>query len=200
MARGTWRRSDAVFDTAGAEPRMVPHDQRPHHLDAGQVGISLVRRLGSGISHDRAVDRRHRFRQAAARPAARPGLPASDRSDPGLRVELQRRQSAGAGLGHDLSLPDGAGAAGQDRSRFPEAGLWQADLEFRLVGEPQGPLRQEPVRGRISRTGQYRRLRPQRAVAHRRLSGAGRRHRLGGLVLPEHARDRVRACGTRSHL
>ena len=48
-------------------------------------------------------------------------LPASDRTDSCLRVELQRRQSAGAGLGHDLSLPHGAGAARQDRSRFPEA-------------------------------------------------------------------------------
>ncbi len=51
------------------------------------------------------------FREGAARPAAAGILPASDRSDPGLRVELQRRQSAGARLGHDLPLPDRAGAA-----------------------------------------------------------------------------------------
>ena len=38
-------------------------------------------------------------------------LPASDRPDSGLRVELQRRQSAGACLGHDLPVPDGTGAA-----------------------------------------------------------------------------------------
>ena len=90
----------------------------------------------------------------------------------------------------DLSLPDGAGAARQDRSRFPEARLRQAHVEFRLVGQSQGPLRQEPVRRRVSRAGQYRRVRPQRAIADRRPSGAGRRHGLGGPVLPEHARDR----------
>ena len=33
----------------------------------------------------------------------------SDRSDPGLRVELQRRQSAGARLGDDFPVPHGAG-------------------------------------------------------------------------------------------
>ena len=41
--------------------------------------------------------------------------------------------------------------------------------------------------------GQHRRLRPQRAAADRRLPGAGRRHRLDGALLPEHARDRRRA-------
>ena len=57
VARRTWRRSDAA-DAPGAQPRVVPHDQRPCHLDAGQVGISLVRRLGPGLPHDRTVDRR----------------------------------------------------------------------------------------------------------------------------------------------
>ena len=69
------------------------------------------------------------------------------------------------------------------------------DGEFRLVGQSQGPLRQKPVRRRVSRARQYRRVRSQRAVADRRPSGAGRRHGLGGAVLPEHARDRHRACG-----
>jgi hypothetical protein len=32
-----------------AQPPMVPHDQRRHHLHARQVGISLVRRLGPGL-------------------------------------------------------------------------------------------------------------------------------------------------------
>ena len=39
----------------GAQPRVVPHDQRPCHLDAGQMGISVVRRLGPGVSHARAL-------------------------------------------------------------------------------------------------------------------------------------------------
>ena len=49
------------------------------------------------------------------------------------------------------------------------------------------------LRGRLPRPGQHRRLRPQRAAADRRLPGAGRRHRLDGAVLPEHAGDRRRA-------
>ena len=84
MARGAWRRSDESDAAPGAQPRVVPHDRRPRHLDAGQVGISMVCGLGPGLSHARAGDRRHRFRQAAARSAAAPGLPASDRADPGL--------------------------------------------------------------------------------------------------------------------
>ena len=35
------------------QPAVVPHGQRRHHLDAGQVGVPLVRRLGSGLSHRR---------------------------------------------------------------------------------------------------------------------------------------------------
>ena len=41
--------------------------------------------------------------------------------------------------------------------------------------------------------GQHRRLRPQRAAAHRRPPRPGRRHRLDGAVLPEHAADRAGA-------
>ena len=52
---------------------------------------------------------------------------------------------------------------------------------------------QQRLRGRLPRARQHRRLRPQRAAADRRLPGAGRRHRLDGALLPEHARDRRRA-------
>ena len=33
-----------------AQRALAPHVQRRHHLDAGQVGVSLVRRLGPGLS------------------------------------------------------------------------------------------------------------------------------------------------------
>ena len=42
-------------DPSDPQPRMVPHGQRPRHLDAGQMGISVVRRLGPGLSHAGAV-------------------------------------------------------------------------------------------------------------------------------------------------
>ena len=54
------------------------------------------------------------------------GLPASDGPNPGLRVELQRRQSAGARLGHDLPAPDEQALRGEARHRVPQACLRQA--------------------------------------------------------------------------
>ena len=120
-------------------------------------------------------------------------LPAPERADPRLRVELRRRQPAGARLGHDLHLPPREGAHGRGRHRLARALLPQAAAQLHLVGEPQGPLGQQRLRGRLPRPRQHRRVRPQRAAADRRLPRAGRRHRLDGALLPEHARDRRRA-------
>ena len=44
-----------------------PHVQRRHHLDAGQVGVSVVCGVGSRVSHPRADARGPRLRQASAR-------------------------------------------------------------------------------------------------------------------------------------
>ena len=70
--------------SAGPEQRMVSHDQRPGHLYAGQVGVSLVCRLGSGVPRHCACDSGHRFRQGPARFDAPCGLPPPERPDPGL--------------------------------------------------------------------------------------------------------------------
>ena len=56
------------------------------------------------------------------------------------------------------------------------------------MGQPQGPSGPQRVRGRLPRPRQHRRVRPQRAAAHRRPPRAGRRHRVDGDVQPEHAR------------
>ena len=124
-------------------------------------------------------------------------LPAPERAAPRLRVELRRRQPAGARLVHHLHVPPGEGAARPGRPRLARAHLPEAAAELHLVGEPQGPLRQQRLRGRLPGAGQHRRLRPQRAAADRRVPGAGRRHRLDGALLPEHARDR-RGAGART--
>ena len=79
----------------------------------------------------------------------------------------------------------GRGRQGVAQEQLPEAAP-----QLHLVGQPQGPLRAERLRGRLPGAGQHRRLRSQRAAADRRLSGAGRRHRLDGAVLPEHAGNR----------
>ena len=84
-------------------------------------------------------------------------------------------------------------AARRGRRRLARALVPQAAAQLHLVGEPQGSHRQQRVRGRLPRSRQHRRLRSQRAAADRRLPRAGRRHRVDGAVLPEHARDRRRA-------
>ena len=54
---------------------------------------------------------------------------------------------------------------------------------------------QQCLRRRIPRPRQHRRLRSQRSAAHRRISRAGRRHRVDDAVRPEHDRDRHRTRG-----
>ena len=152
----------------------------------------------------RADAGRRGLRQAAARSDAAGALPAPERADSGLRVELRRRQSAGARLGDDLHLPPRTGAARPRRHRLARALLPQAAAQLHLVGEPQGPLRQQRLRRRVPRARQHRRVRSQLAAADRRLPRAGGRHGMDGAVLPEHARDLRRAgdgeAGLRRHV
>ena len=82
---------------------------------------------------------------------------------------------------------------GRGRQGLAQELLSEAAAELHLVGQSQGPLGAQRLRGRLPGPGQHRRVRSQCAAADRRLSGAGRRHRLDGAVLPEHAGDRRRA-------
>ena len=93
------RRSVQGEAARAAQPGLAPHAQRRHHFDAGQVGIPVVRRVGPGLPRAGADDGGRGLRQAAARSDAARGLPAPERADPGLRVELRRRQPAGPRLG-----------------------------------------------------------------------------------------------------
>ena len=179
---------------AGAQQRVGPHVQRRHHLDAGQVGIPVVCRVGSGVPHDPAGHGRPRLRQAAARPDAAQRLPASERPVARLRVELRRRQSAGACVGDDAALPVRPGASGwQGRYRVSQVRVFQAAGQFHLVGQPQGSRRRQRLRGRLSRTRQHRRIRPFVAAAHGRLPRPGRRHGVDGVLQPADAAHRGRA-------
>ena len=71
----------------------------------------------------------------------RRALSPPERPDPRLRVELQRRQPAGARLGDALRCTsiEQAARARADR-RVPGASVPQAAAELHLVGQPQGPL------------------------------------------------------------
>ena len=87
-----------------------------HHLDAGQMGISLVCRPGPRLPLCHAVIDRAGFRQGAASSPVRISADASQRRVAGLRMGVRRRQSARARLGGNAGLrerpqPDQAAAA-----------------------------------------------------------------------------------------
>jgi hypothetical protein len=54
-----WLTNTATTPMKGADAscgtRMVPHGEPARHLDARQMGVSVVCRLGSGFSHHRAL-------------------------------------------------------------------------------------------------------------------------------------------------
>ena len=188
------RRQPVGPERAGRAQRpVVPHGRRRHHLDAGQVGVPVVRGLGPGLPLRAAVAGRRRLRQGAGRAAAAHALPAPQRADPGLRVELLRRQPARDGVGGAVRLPARGRDPRRGRPRVPRARLPAAADELHLVGQPQGPRRAQPLPGRLPRPRQHRHLRPLGAAAGRRDAAPGRRHRLDGALLPVDAADRGRA-------
>ena len=108
VARGARRGPGRRQGEQRPEPRLVPHVQQRRDLDAGQVGVPLVRRLGPGLSRDHAGRGGPRLRHAAARAHAGGALRPSERADPRVRVELQRREPAGARVGDAVQLPPAA--------------------------------------------------------------------------------------------
>jgi hypothetical protein len=129
----------------GRNSEWVPHGESAHHLDARQVGVPVVRRLGPGVPYHRSLRSRRGFRPGTARLDATGVFHSSVRSDPGLRVELQRCQSARSRLGDDISVPDRTGLARQRRRRVSRAVVFEADAELQLVGKPKRPVRQESL-------------------------------------------------------
>src|SRR6478735_7657213 len=98
------------------------------------MGVSVVRRLGSGVPHDCAVNSGSGFCKSTAGPVAAGTVYAPNRSDPGVRVELRRCKSAGARVGGTFPIPVRAGPAWQRRFSFPESVFSQAAIELYLVG------------------------------------------------------------------
>jgi hypothetical protein len=78
--------------------------------------------------------------------------------------------------------------------------VFQAAVEFHVVGQSTGPFRQECVRRRFCGSRQHRSFRPHQTVADRRIHRTGGRRRVGGVLLPEHARNRHRARSGRPEL
>ena len=102
----------------------------------------------------------------------------------GLRIRLERRQSAGPRLGLLGSL-QGHEHGGRAAVAVPFFGVPEVADELHLVGEPQGLARQAPLFGRLPGSGQHRRVRPLPSAARRRHS-KGRRHSLDGILLRQH--------------
>ena len=127
-----------------------------HHVDAGQVGVPVVRRVGPRLPLRRAGPRRPGVREVPAAPAVPRVVPAPERRAARLRVGVRRRQPAGAGVGGARGVRDRR----RPRHRLPEPRLRQAARQLHLVGQPRGRRRLEPVRGRLPRPRQHRPDRP----------------------------------------
>ena len=82
-----------------------------HHVDAGQVGVPVVRRVGSRLPLRRARARRSGVREVPADPALPRVVPAPERGARRLRVVVRRRQPAGAGVGRARGVRDRRRAA-----------------------------------------------------------------------------------------
>ena len=80
---------------------------------------------------------------------------------------------------------------GEGDRKVSRTDLSKAAAQFHLVGQSQRRRRAQCLSGRLSRSRQHRRLRPQRAAAHRRPHRAVRRHQLDGHVLSQHAGHRA---------
>ncbi len=107
----------------GRNSRMAARQQRRRHLDARQVGVSLVRGVGPGVPLRGVSDGRRGIRQGPARAADARVVHAPQRRAAGLRVGLGRRQPAGARLGRLARVSDRPPHAGATRatSRFSSA-------------------------------------------------------------------------------
>src|SRR5437899_3162512 len=135
--------------SAAARPpqrALASHAQRRRRLDARQVGVSLVRRLGPRVPRPGADGGGRGLRQAAARPHAPRGLPPPQRPAPRLRVELRRRQPPGARVGDHLHVPPANAPARAGRRRV--AGGPLRAPEGPLDGRPATPVRGNHLRGK----------------------------------------------------
>ena len=125
-----------------------------NHVDARQLGIPLVRRLGFGIPLRGAGLDRRRIRQTATGALGPRMVHAPQRRVARLRMGIRRRQSAGARLGRLASLSNRSHPPRPSRrSQIPGARVPQAAVEFHLVGQSQRRAKPQRVRRRLPGPG-----------------------------------------------
>ena len=175
LAREATRAAAARGGTAGAAATRVDATcTMRRHLDAGQVGVPLVRGLGPRPSTAAAGAGRRRVRQGAADLALARVVHAPQRPDPGLRVELRRREPpVHAWAAWRVYKIERRSAAQGDR-QFLERVFHKLLLNFTWWVNRKDAEGQQRVPGRLSGAGQHRRLRPQRPPAHGRASSISR--------------------------
>ena len=164
----------------GPQPRLAPPLQRRRHLDARQVGVPVVRGVGSRVP----LHCRWRW-----------STPSSPRSSSMLLLREWYMHPNGQIPAYewafgDVNPPVHAWAAlrvyqieqkrpRRGRSAVPRARLPQAAAELHLVGQPQGRRGQQHLSGRLPRARQHRRLRSQRAAARAAATSSSRTARAG---------------------
>src|SRR6516162_1979412 len=100
MAQGGSRSAATARRAAfGAQLQLGASLQRRRDFDARQVGIPLVRGLGPGLSRDSTGAGRPGLCQDTAPFVSARMVPPSERADSGVRMVVQRRESAGPRLG-----------------------------------------------------------------------------------------------------
>ena len=183
----------------GPQPRVDAPLQRRRHLDARQVGVSVVRGVGPRVPLRPARARRPGLRQGAAHPAPARVVHAPERADPGLRVGASatstRRCTPGPPGASTRSTS--ACAARRDRA-FLERVFHKLLLNFTWWVNRKDAEGNNVFQGGflgLDNIGVFDRS---RAAADRRPPRAVRRHELDGDVLPQHARDRARAGARRT--
>ena len=192
--RAQWRTQRSP-QHAVAAPR-----RRRRHLHARQMGVPVVRGLGPRVSRGRAGAVDPDFAKLQLKLLLRHEYLHPNGQLPAYEWSFD-----------DVNPPVHAWAAyfiynlerirdGQGRPPFPALCVREAAAQFHLVAQSQGSRRQQRLPGRLPGARQHRHLRSQPAAAHRRQPGAGRRHRLDGLLLPDDAGDRPRAGARRAPL
>ena len=181
--RGAARGAQARPQRRLAPPRLVRRAR-----DAGPVGVPVVRGVGPRLPLHPVGAPRSRVREVPAARAAPRVVPAPERRAARVRVELRRRQPAGARHGRAARVRDRR----RHRPRVPRADLPEAADQLHLVAQPRGRRRQQRLQRRLPRPRQHQPDRPLEPAGGRH-ARAGRRHGVDGLLRALDARDRDRA-------